>query len=434
MIKENKLRGLFTQKREFITENELSDKIKGITKAYRIIKLRELSRRLGITELKVENTLASLISRGAINGYIDMNNHEFKADVRQPVTMGSISIPTEQQGDKTVPLGVEVLREYDFVGGQLHFKVVVKNNSAFTISDIKVILDVPSSYNKETDILKTAIIAPHNSRGLDFYLEPAECGISTIGGTVIYKDATGKPHTIHVRPKEVQIKCPLVIKTLDTIEDCQVAIQSLPSDARAFLIADLDPQLAYRAGFRAITNFDTRNVTSLEIQEPNNYQAEAWFSSEAKVTGGRIITRIAVSGINESIEIRVWCNDAGQLTGFLAKIIELLFLEINIVRKVKSEARQKTVDVMSIAQNLITVSDYCAVRYHAKDINLKIEDIYERMMRVVGTNEPSLEKIKFWIEKLSVYGDDDKISEQDAELLITDMEYLQNVLERKIHM
>ena len=258
-----------------------------------------------------------------------MNRREFVADRQQPTTMGPATIPVVRFHNtagtvSTATTTVEVLREYDFVGGQLHFKVVVKNLTDLTISDIKVILDAPSSYRKQSDILKVPVISPRNSRGIDFYLEPVECGISTIGGTVIYKDATGKPHTIHIRPKEVQIKCPLVSKTLDTIEDCQITIQNLPSDARAFLIADLDPKLAYRAAFRAITNFDTRNVTSLELPDDNDYKAEAWFSSEAKVTGGRIITRIAVSGKNQSLEIRVWCNDPGQLTGFLAKIIELL--------------------------------------------------------------------------------------------------------------
>jgi uncharacterized membrane protein len=78
---------------------------------------------------------------------------------------------------------VEVVREYDFVGGQLHFKVVTRNNSDMTIHDVKVILDVPSSYNRKTDIITIPTIDPHNSRGVDFYLEPQECGLSTIGGT-----------------------------------------------------------------------------------------------------------------------------------------------------------------------------------------------------------------------------------------------------------
>jgi DNA-binding MarR family transcriptional regulator len=434
LIKEKRIRGLFTQKKEFITEEELSNRIKSVTRVYRTMKLRELALKLGITELRVEETLASLISRGAIYGFIDMNRREFVADRQQPTTMGPASIPVMDSSTPGVVVAnnVEVLREYDFVGGQLHFKVVVKNHTDLTISDIRVVLDAPSSYRKQSEILKVPVISPKNSRGIDFYLEPIECGISTIGGTVIYKDATGKPHTIHIRPKEVQIKCPLVSKTLDTIEDCQIAIQNLPSDARAFLIADLDPKLAYRAAFRAITNFDTRNVTSLELPDQDDYKAEAWFSSEAKVTGGRIITRIAVSGKNQSLEIRVWCNDPGQLTGFLAKIIELLFLEINIVRKVKAEERQRTLDVMSITQNLITASDFCAVRYKAKDIMLKLEDTYARMSRIVGNNDPTLSKIQYWIDKLKKYDEEEKIQEKEAESLMTDIEGFQNVLSRSL--
>lgn len=436
LVESGKLRGTFTQKREFITEGQLSDKIKEITKIYRTIKLRELARKLAVTETRVEEYLASLISRGAIYGYIDMNRHEFVAEVHQPRTAGLITIPQETENQDDVGK-VEVVREYDFVGGQLHFKVVVRNNTDMTIHDVKIILDVPSSYRRKIDFLNVTIIDPHNSRGVDFYLEPAECGISTIAGTVIYKNAKGKPQSIHIKPKDVQIKCPLVIKTLDTIEDIQITIQDLPSDARAFLIADLDPQLAYRAAFRAITNFDTRNVTALEIpesSESNSYQAEAWFSSEAKVTGGRIITRILVQGKNQSLEIRVWCNDPGQLTGFLAKIVEILFLEINLVRKVKAEERQKTVDVLSITQNLITASDACAVRYKGRDILVKLEDTHVRMARTLGDNDPTLAKIDYWIDRLGKYQDSEEaiISDEDAESLMTDIEGFQNALARSL--
>ena len=432
LVQQNKIRGLFTQKREFISEAELIEKIKGISKVYKNIKLNDLANKLGITIAKVVELLEHLISTGAIYGYIDNVRQEFISQSQQSIPV--VTNVTPIQNTTSESENIEVLREYDFVGGQLHFKVVVRNNSDMAIHDIKVILDVPSSYNRKSDIINIPVIDPKNSRGVDFYLEPQECGISTIGGTVIYKDARGQPHTIHIRPKDVQIKCPLVVKTLDRIEDCQLAIQNLPSDARAFLIADLDPQLAFRAAFRAITNFDTRNVTSLEIPAENGkgYKAEAWFSSEAKVTGGRIITRIEVNGLTQSLEIRVWCADPGQLTGFLAKIIELLFIEINLVRKVKAEARQKTLDVMSITQNLITASDLCAVRYDVKEILIKLEDTYERMERILSPNEPTVGRISYWIEKLKSYGPDEKINDEDAENLMNDIEGFQNSLARAI--
>ena len=252
-----------------------------------------------------------------------MNKKEFVADGNQPVAtvpeVSEMKPPYSSKPKAGAPASsspqpegqVEVVRQYDFVGGQLHFKVVVKNNSNMAITAIKVILDVPSSYRRARDMIIIPVIDPGNTHGVDFYLEPAECGISTIGGNVLYKDALGHNNTINIQPKDVQIKCPLVIKSLDTIEDCQKAIQSLPSDARAFLIADLPPQMAYSAAYRAISQFDTRNVASLE-DDKNGYEAEAWFSSEAKVTGGRVITRIYINGTNSTLEIRVWCNYAGH--------------------------------------------------------------------------------------------------------------------------
>ena len=436
LIQKSKIRGIFTQKREFLTEEYLSTTIKTLTKAYRVISLSDLSRRIGITELQVEETLASLIGRGAIAGYIDMARKEFVAEKTTPVSTPSpaetsaiTSEISQKSGAKEGTDSIQVVREYDFVGGQLRFKVVVRNMSEMAIHSVNVLLDVPTSFRRERDIIKIPLIEPKNSRGVDFYLEPAECGISTIGGIVAYKDAMGKQHSIHVAPKEVQIKCPLVIKTLDTIEDCQVAIQSLPSDARAFMIADLEPRLAYRAAYRAISSFDTRNVTSYETDKDENYEAEAWFSSEAKVTGGRIITRLYVSGKNQTIEIRVWCAEPGQLTGFLAKIIEILFNEINVVRNIRKEERQKTIDVMAITQNLLAAQDVANVRYKASSALIKLSDTKKRLQTMLPKSEINL-KLDYWIEKLSQYKDNEDINDEDAEKLIMDIDQFQVELSR----
>jgi len=264
-------------------------------------------------------------------------------------------------------------------------------------------------------------------------LEPKQCGLSNIGGTVIYKDATGEQHTLHIRKKEVQIKCPLVVSCLATIEDVQIAISDLPNDARAFLIADLDPRLAYRAAVRTLKHFDVSTVTSHEgVDAKGNYESESWHCSEAKNTGGRIITRLYVSEASQSLEVRVWCGNAGQLTGFLARIIELLFEEINIIRKIKSEEREKTIDVMAITQNLAEVSDYCMLRWKAQNIRNKLHDTFVRLRKIIGDNEAVLGRLEFWLTQLNKYGKDDKISDPDADKLVEDVEKFKNVIARAI--
>ena len=444
LIQKGTIRGIFTQNHEFITEDTLSEKIKAIARAYRTIPIRDLAKKLAITEQRVEEGLAVLISRGSVAGYIDMNKREFIADAKQPITkissypQGPSGAPSAHASTAALPPpgpspqgNIEVVRQYDFVGGQLHFKVVVRNKSNMTIHDIKVILDVPSSYRRTQEMITISVIDPGNTHGVDFYLEPAECGISSLGGTVLYKDAMGQTKSIFIEKKDVQIKCPLVIKTLDTIEDCQKAIQSLPSDARAFLIADLPSQMAYSAAYRAVSQFDTRNVASLEDDKGDAYIAEAWFSSEAKVNGGRVITRVFMNGSTSSLEIRVWCNDAGQLTGFLAKIIELLFVEINMMRRIKAEERSKTLDVMAITRGIMEVEDMCMLRYKASSARIKLEDVHSRLIRMAGDFDEVSEKLYEWIKKLEAdYPDEeDMLTDEHADDLEQDMQKIHQTLQ-----
>ncbi|MHA2039510.1 MAG: hypothetical protein ACW98X_24075, partial [Promethearchaeota archaeon] len=370
-------------------------------------------------------------ARGDIDGYIDMSKRTF---VAYSVPMGE---KPSTKPKKPTPSGggkVEVVREYDFVGGQLHMKIAVRNKSDMAINSVKVILDAPSSYNVKNPLINIPVIEANNSRGVDFYLEPKECGKSSIGGDVIYKTASGVKSTVHIRKKEVQIKCPLVVSCLSTIEDVQLSIQDLPNDARAFLVADLDPRLAFRAAVRTLKRFEVSTVTSHEGKDAKGkYEAESWHCSEAKVGGGRIITRIYVSESNQSLEVRVWCGNPGQLTGFLAKIIELLFEEINIIRKIKSEEREKTIDVMAITQNLAEVSDYCMLRWKAQNIRNKLHDTFVRVRKVVGDkNEAILGRLEFWLTQLNKYGKDDKISEEDADKLVNDVENFKAIIARSI--
>ncbi|MFX1278842.1 MAG: PCI domain-containing protein [Promethearchaeota archaeon] len=429
LIKTGKIKGLFTQRREFMTNKHMEMKIKEIARAYRTMPLRELSNRLGVTESSIEENLAQIIARGDIDGYIDMSKRNFTAySVPREKPQEVQDIPTATDGGK-----IEVVRDYDFVGGQLHFKVAVRNITNMAINSVKVILDVPSSYKVKTPLINIPVIEAKNSRGVDFYLEPKECGISSIGGDVIYKTAAGVKKTIHIKKREVQIKCPLVVSCLSTIEDVQITIQDLPNDARAFLIADLDPRLAYRAAVRTLKRFEVSTVTSHEGKDTKGkYEAESWHCSEAKVTGGRIVTRIYVSETNQSLEVRVWCGEAGQLTGFLAKIIELLFEEINIIRKIKSEEREKTIDVMAITQNLAEMSDYCMLRWKAQNIRNKLHDTFVRVRKIIGDNEAILGRMEFWLTQLNKYGKDDKIDDSDADKLVNDLENFKSVIARAI--
>ncbi|MHA1717079.1 MAG: PCI domain-containing protein [Promethearchaeota archaeon] len=436
LVKEGKLRGLFTQNREYVIEDQLKEEIEKIVWAYRNIKLSELAKRLFITEYTVEEILAHLIADGNINGYIDMVTREFKLEtVTAPPVLKAINsevISTSQTENllKETEKLIEVVREYDFIGGQVHFKFAVRNNSPTAIIDVKVILDYPDSFNATEEIKTIPVIEPKSSRGIDFYLEPTTCGRSHIGATVIYKDYTGLKHTIHVRKKEVWIKCPLVVSTLDTIDDVRVAIESMPSDARSFLISDFDVRLAYHAGFKAISRFDARCVSAPNRIETEHFEAEAYFATKAK-HGGRIVIRLFVSEKNQSMEIRVWCVDAGQLTGLLAKIIEYLFEEINMIRKIKAESKDKTIDLMAIAQGITVLSDYVMLQWKYGEIVAKLEDIRARLERFMQ-NDDTLAEMDLWIARLKEFDEEDNITSELSDKLAIDIERWHDKIQRSV--
>ena len=110
----------------------------------------------------------------------------------------------------------------------------------------------------------------------------------------------------------------------------------------------------------------------------------------------------------------------------------MLFEQIEIIRHIKSEEREKTLDVMAITQNLAEVSDYCSLRWKAQNIRTKLHDTFIRLRKIIGDESPVLGRIEFWLATLNKYEKDDSISEKEADKLINDVENFKNVLRRKL--
>ncbi len=79
------------------------------------------------------------------------------------------------------------------------------------MSNISVTLNPSEQFFWDEAVQRINNLPPYNSRGVDFTLIPNTCGKSTVFGAVSYQDAFGKAHTMTIPPKEIAIKCPLVI-------------------------------------------------------------------------------------------------------------------------------------------------------------------------------------------------------------------------------
>ncbi|MHA1251411.1 MAG: hypothetical protein ACTSRP_15580 [Candidatus Helarchaeota archaeon] len=115
---------------------------------------------------------------------------------------------------------IEVKREYDYIGGLIRFKVVIKNNSGININNIdiqlrmpehiRIIRIVPKVYSKGNNAF-IPNMQYKQSQSIDFYLEPLICGTIPVEILVIYQDAFGKSHSIIREAKTITTKCPPII-------------------------------------------------------------------------------------------------------------------------------------------------------------------------------------------------------------------------------
>ena len=88
-------------------------------------------------------------------------------------------------------------------------------------------------------------------------------------------------------------------------------------------------------------------------------------------------------------------------------------------------------DVMAIAQGITVLSDYVMLNWKIGDIVNKLEDIYARLMRLLK-EDPMLENMKSWLDRLREFSDDDTIPESLAEELGSSVERWDDAIKRKI--
>jgi hypothetical protein len=103
-----------------------------------------------------------------------------------------------------------------------------------------------------------------------------------------------------------------------------------------------------------------------------------------------------------------------------------------MMRKIKGEERNKTLDVMALTRDLMELSDICMLRYKASSAKIKLEDIHVRLGRVTCQCDDIKLKIDDWIKKLGGYENEAPITDQDADVLEKDVQSIHQVLQAQL--
>ena len=240
---------------------------------------------------------------------------------------------------------LKIIREYEFIGGQVRFKVGLVNNTNNPLTNFKISFDLPDAlkwvlyepekYERKGDSILIPKLGKNEKKTVSLYLEPINCMESALNATISFFDVNDQPQAIPMEPKMIAISCPIFF----TEEEANIArVKKLHHsitlrDKKIFpIVNDEAMSLMFSTVLSVLGNYDIKLI-SREFSEEERF-GEAWFYGITKVKKNRIITYIILDGENKTLEIEVSADDHGQITGFLAEIgnkIREELLKLNII-------------------------------------------------------------------------------------------------------
>ncbi|NHI92927.1 MAG: hypothetical protein EAX96_10535 [Candidatus Lokiarchaeota archaeon] len=343
----------------------------------------------------INSNLIESNSRNNVNVLMPVQGHlEFLSmffDIKpievaiKPVISSIPSYSKEQPIEliKTVPLvekpqdqEVKVIREYDYVGGDVRFKVAVQNHSEFIISKINVMITSTAQYLVDDKVKSIDLLSPGESRGIDFLLTPLTCGKSTIYATISYSDYKGKPQSLVINPKEIWIKCPLVTPKHASIEEILSWKKQLLNGSSSIEYHNVPDSQAFKIALDQISALD---LSEIDMDESKK---SATFSGIAKVTNDKMIIELKLH--SQKINLNVWTSDLKQATGFLAYIKNLINISIENAKRFQIKAEkvgEKILDCFELSDRVKELNVECENRASVSDILLLINEIGVRLNR-----------------------------------------------------
>ncbi|MFX0139177.1 MAG: hypothetical protein ACFFDN_36380, partial [Candidatus Hodarchaeota archaeon] len=318
---------------------------------------------------------------------------------------------------------IKILREFDHIGGNIRFKVAVRNETPTTISKLSVMLTPTTQYRIENRIQEIDVLTPGESRGVDFTLIPLTCGKSNVFGTLSYVDTYGKPHSLTIDPKEIWIKCPLVIPQKATKLDIENWKKSLLRGATKIYFSNISNSQAFKIASDQISALDLAEI------DINFDQMNAIFSGTAKVTGNTMIVELKI--IDSNIAIEVWTSDMKQATGFIAYIKNLVNVALEVAQRLQlkiEKVGQSILDSFDISERLCKCYEICEEREVIHEIILLLGEIISKMERSFPDSS-ILDEINNSLSELDNFRPGENINEKIAvKLEFSLLQWLKEIL------
>ena len=266
-----------------------------------------------------------------IIGQRAFDRRKFHDEKKVWIDVGAVGIKlSEPTTDATDD--IQLLRESEFIRGFVRMKVAVTNTAKIVATDVSLDLHFDSQvlrldrvepeYNMVGYKVQLGNLNKGEKKTIAFYLDPQICMTTSVEGVATFKNVEGKLHTCQLRPKEINVVCPIFFteESANTAMLRNLISSKLSSqDSKLFTIPDgLSFKDALECAKSAVSGREIRFVRDFTLPSP--YQAEAWFYGVTKVKKHQLVMKASVLEETNSIEIFVAGTEPSTIAGLLAEL------------------------------------------------------------------------------------------------------------------
>ena len=226
---------------------------------------------------------------------------------------------------------LNIIREYEFIGGQIRFKVGIINNTKMPLTNFKISFDLPKAlkwimhepndYERKGDDIYIPKIGINEKTVISLYLEPINCMESPINAVISFFDAKDQLQVEAMEPKIISITCPLFF----TKEEANLArVKSIQKtlkhrDKKVFPISNPEKSMLIFTSILSIIGKHDIKLVNKEFSDKSQF-GEAWFYGTTKVKKHRHILYVLFDGGKKILELEISADNEGEITACLAEI------------------------------------------------------------------------------------------------------------------
>ncbi|MGV9103544.1 MAG: hypothetical protein ACOC3C_05475, partial [Candidatus Thorarchaeota archaeon] len=235
-----------------------------------------------------------------------------KSKKSTPTTEPSISV-TDQKPTSENDVGA--LRGCEIVGGQFKYKVKVKNDTNYVITNVTVsVIAYPEDcIDLSGDSAKRiSRIEPGAFRSPEFVFNPTkDCVEGQIVANVSYMDYQNRAHTIQVKPYTIRSVCDLLKPLGVSLEQFDISLEKMECTSEKHELEENPESVYSRAkSLLPMKNFNIIDASSKSIG--GEFTGTIRGFAEGKYTGKKIAVQILISGPTDEEHTKIVIEGLGE--------------------------------------------------------------------------------------------------------------------------